>query len=325
MTSNPPNMPVLPGDTAGPIGDGTVQGFQPQGYYALPKDDICKALICCGDDEPIPNYTSGGAPRRTYMSVPFGEPPDTPDHILSPEDPDDSCIEHAISSVSQDDANAQAIALMMECLGGVCNDAMEYAISCGDGSFFYYQVPACQYWGYTKAEANDKAEAAIASSATAALVCVTGELESCCKDAAYAGSLSVDPIDASVTPTIVSGSLPPGISMGTLQPDGSIPFTGIPTVGGLYPFVLQVTDGSGNYALKSVTMSILEITTASLPAATIGVPYLTALAAVGGSGSYTWYYGGSLPNGLSFSSAGVISGTPTVGGIFNIDVAVEEA
>jgi len=52
------------------------------------------------------------------------------------------------------------------------------------------------------------------------------------------------------------------------------------------------------------------ITTTSLPAATAGTAYSASLAASGGTPPYTWT-GTGLPAGLTLSSSGAISGTPT--------------
>ena len=56
----------------------------------------------------------------------------------------------------------------------------------------------------------------------------------------------------------------------------------------------------------------LEITTDSLTPGVVGEDYSARLEATGGSGSYTWSIAdGALPDGLSLSSDGVVSGTPT--------------
>ena len=65
----------------------------------------------------------------------------------------------------------------------------------------------------------------------------------------------------------------------------------------------------------------LTITTPSgLPLATVGSAYSVALGATGGSGNYAWALTGSLPQGLSLSSAGVIAGTPATAGTFTFGV-----
>ncbi len=54
----------------------------------------------------------------------------------------------------------------------------------------------------------------------------------------------------------------------------------------------------------------LTVTTATLPNGTIGTAYSQTLAATGGQTPYTWALGtGTLPAGVTLSSAGVISGT----------------
>ncbi|HET7150065.1 MAG TPA: putative Ig domain-containing protein [Candidatus Acidoferrum sp.] len=70
-----------------------------------------------------------------------------------------------------------------------------------------------------------------------------------------------------------------------------------------------------------------SITTASLPAGTVGTAYTTTnLAATGGVSPYTWSVtAGALPGGLTLSSAGAISGTPTAFGTFNFTVQVKDA
>lgn len=59
----------------------------------------------------------------------------------------------------------------------------------------------------------------------------------------------------------------------------------------------------------------LEILDEYIPPGSVSTPYSHQMSAYGGSGSYTWsIWSGSLPAGLSLSSTGVISGTPTTSG-----------
>ncbi len=70
----------------------------------------------------------------------------------------------------------------------------------------------------------------------------------------------------------------------------------------------------------------LTITTAKLAKGTVGKAYSATLAAVGGSGAYTWSLatGSSpLPKGLKLSTAGVISGTPKKAATTSITVEVQ--
>ena len=72
----------------------------------------------------------------------------------------------------------------------------------------------------------------------------------------------------------------------------------------------------------------ITITTTTLTEGTTNTAYSATLAATGGSGTYTWSVasGSNLPAGLSLSSAGVISGTPTTAALasFTVNVADSE-
>jgi sugar lactone lactonase YvrE len=71
-------------------------------------------------------------------------------------------------------------------------------------------------------------------------------------------------------------------------------------------------------------VSILSSTV--LPDATLGRPYSFTLTATGGSAPYAWSVpSGELPPGLSLSSAGILSGSPTRIGGYNFTVRVQDA
>jgi hypothetical protein len=77
----------------------------------------------------------------------------------------------------------------------------------------------------------------------------------------------------------------------------------------------------------SYSVSALAITTSSpLPGGTVGTHYSKTLSASGGSGGNTWSKtSGTLPAGLSLSSAGVISGTPTTSGTKTFTIQVTDS
>ena len=122
---------------------------------------------------------------------------------------------------------------------------------------------------------------------------------------------------APYTYAVTSGSLPPGLSL-----DGSTgEITGSPTTTGFSNFTITATDatsatGSRAYSISVGTAS-LTLLPASLPAATQGTAYSQTITAAGGTAPYTFSVSsGPLPAGLTLTSAGVLSGTPTANGSF---------
>jgi len=121
--------------------------------------------------------------------------------------------------------------------------------------------------------------------------------------------------------SVISGALPAGLDLSTA---GDI--TGTPTGSGTANFTVQVTSGA-QVATKALSITVvpqLSISTSSLPGGTQGQSYGTqSLVASGGTGSYAWsVVSGSLPAGLSLSSGGDITGTPTGSGTANFTVQV---
>lgn len=69
----------------------------------------------------------------------------------------------------------------------------------------------------------------------------------------------------------------------------------------------------------------LNITTTSLPQATVGTSYSAQTNASGGVAPYTWQLvSGVLPNGLHLSATGSISGTPTLAGTATVTLGVTD-
>ncbi len=109
--------------------------------------------------------------------------------------------------------------------------------------------------------------------------------------------------------------------------------SGAATTAGTYTVTVTVTDGetpTPQTASASLTLTVnpayprLSITAAGLPAATQGAKYsASAGSAAGGDGSYTWSATG-LPEGLSISSGGAISGAPATAGTYTVTVTVTD-
>jgi hypothetical protein len=80
-------------------------------------------------------------------------------------------------------------------------------------------------------------------------------------------------------------------------------------------------DGTQSGGLSfPVTSPLLSIDISSVPAGTVGIPYTANLAATGGAAPYSWSLLSPLPSGLTLSSAGIISGTPSATGTFSFMV-----
>jgi hypothetical protein len=75
----------------------------------------------------------------------------------------------------------------------------------------------------------------------------------------------------------------------------------------------------------ALAQSSLTITTQSLPAGSLCSLYSLQLAATGGVPPYRWYPPEVLPPGITFSTGGLVSGTPTTPGSYSFPVSVYDA
>ena len=139
--------------------------------------------------------------------------------------------------------------------------------------------------------------------------------------------------------TVNSGALPPGVSLVPNYPDtNQTSLAGAPSAPGTYTFTLQAASASTPFSLKhafTYKVSPAQIVAPALerlnvfwvPPGKVGTPYGPfTLKAAGGTTPYTFTESpfAPLPPGLTLSSSGVLSGTPTNPGTYFIDPIVTD-
>jgi hypothetical protein len=156
------------------------------------------------------------------------------------------------------------------------------------------------------------------------LTILTEELPDGQVEATYSAALSAAGGNPGYTWSIAGGSLPQGLTMNA----GTGGISGTPTVKGVFSLTFAVTDDAGFRVERELPLTIhdkgLAITSRSpLPDAEEGTPYQFAFKAIGGTPPYGWMLtSGKLPLGLTMTSEGTLTGTPTEHGTFEFTVRV---
>jgi hypothetical protein len=108
--------------------------------------------------------------------------------------------------------------------------------------------------------------------------------------------------------------------------------SGTPTNPGMFSVTIGAIDALGGGAIYKTALnvtgnSVISITNNStLPPGAVGTFYSQQLTATGGTTPYTFtLVSGALPSGISLSSAGLISGTPTAQGTLTFSVTATDA
>ncbi|HMV87962.1 MAG TPA: putative Ig domain-containing protein [Blastocatellia bacterium] len=124
----------------------------------------------------------------------------------------------------------------------------------------------------------------------------------------------------------LTGILPAGLSFNT----GTATLSGTPTQTGTFNnIVVTATDsnnctGSRTYSLV-INCPTINVNPTNLPNASLGAPYSQQLTQTGGTGAIAWSSAGTLPNNLTLSAGGLLSGTPTTAGTFNFTARATDA
>jgi prepilin-type N-terminal cleavage/methylation domain-containing protein len=132
------------------------------------------------------------------------------------------------------------------------------------------------------------------------------------------------PLAWSVTAPAGWGStgLPPGLTID----DTTGVISGVPTTSGSNTVTVTAVDALGKTASVSFlwTVPTLQVTSPGAQTVAVGTATTLQLASTGGTTPYTWSATG-LPAGLTISSTGKITGTPTAGSRYLVTAQVKDA
>ena len=304
----------------------------------------CVNSPCQDPANPIANFSAEQPDQEVYIGYnsgwggnvpPLGDTWGTP-----------GCISFCQSTVSQADADTCAANQQLACTvtrgptdptnnpgwqnpdGNptplFSNSAQHCDIICPDNRVFRFTIPAGQYTGLSQAQANAVAQSFACIIGQSERLCMNNIDSPACVDEFYADVIDTEGGTAPLSYSIVSGSLPPGLVFE--QPDEfEATVSGTPTTPGTYSFTVRVVDRFGLFMVKTFTLGVLGVTNTP-DDATINADYTFQFTAAGGTEPYTFSADpDTLPDGLTLSSSGLLSGTPTEDGDFDINVTVTDS
>lgn len=284
----------------------------------------CEKSLCQDPSSPVENLSAEGGDGPSFIGLSFpwvdqnnpvdGEPTDEPTPPIPPFYLASGCQSVVISSISQEDADLAADRQSFICTHPnnnlffnslqVCN------FTCPDATVYSYRIYAGSFVNTTQAGADEQAAAYACRLAGLTRICFSN-ISGGCINEPYSQAITLS--GAGIPPftfVIVSGGFPPGISL-TQTDFRTLLLSGTPTATGNTTFRLRVTDGRGDFMEKDFTVSIMGLTN-SPTQANKNSAYSFQYTVAGGTPPYTFVIdAGSLPAGLSMSSTGLISGTPT--------------
>ncbi|ACO33900.1 Ig domain protein [Acidobacterium capsulatum ATCC 51196] len=161
--------------------------------------------------------------------------------------------------------------------------------------------------------------------APAALTLSTTSLPNGTVNVPYSATIGVTGGTSPYACSIISGTLPAGLTL------SGCTVSGTPTTAGTSTITVKVNDSSKPQQSTSGPQTItigaaaLSLTTASLPNGTVNVPYTATIGVTGGTSPYACSItSGTLPAGLTLSGC-TVTGTPTTAGTANLTVKVTDA
>lgn len=149
----------------------------------------------------------------------------------------------------------------------------------------------------------------------------------------YYGSINGSGGNGTLTGTMLSGQLPPGITMQTSTTQSSFwaSLSGAPTTAGSYSFTLQVSDQAVPPQVVSQTYTLvvnskLQLATFTVPDLKVGQTYTQQAQASGGVQPYHWWVWSNttLPVAVDYST-GMVTITPNAAGTYSFVLQVQDS
>lgn len=306
----------------------------------------CKSRIDCGgDDSPLAGFNSDAADCCTKIGVQYGIGGLLP--ALGSNWVNSNCVAFA-EACDQDTADSLALSDYMHCVAlnnrtppafdfvdppdvptpwdvDVFGNTVQTCSSlCPDGLLFTFTVKEDQFFALSQLQADNMAHSFACKNLAINQVCMGSLIPSeCCVNQSYTANIAATGTFTPFQFSLVSGSIPPGMSF-TQVSAAAGKLSGTPSTAGTFQFSIQATDSHGNFMRKAYTLNVISISTGAIPPATVGTPYSFDFAMSGTlSGDAQWSIAsGSLPDGLTMDSDGSITGTPTVAGSTSFTVAL---
>lgn len=281
---------------------------------------------CAGVDTPFSNLTAEAPDSEIFIGRNFGNG-DTPPIGDGFQNPTGFCFTQSIISQLDADQNAQQCQVgnqvdsppdgdgghWTDPGGGDVpifrNTAQSCTVFCPDGTPFTYTVAAGRYSATNQAQANEIAASYACILANSNKICLSTLAPGACVGTIYSSFITASG-PGPFTFFVSSGALPPGLTLSAIGNTANV--VGVPTLAGLFTFSITATNASGASQIRTFTITVLQINTVSLANATVGAAYSQQIGVIGSAGPFTFTITfGSLPDGLSMSTTGLITGTPT--------------
>ena len=165
----------------------------------------------------------------------------------------------------------------------------------------------------------------VAGRAEAAVTVSPATLTNGTQNVAYSRTLTASGGTAPYAYAVTSGAVPAGLTL-----SGAGVLSGTPTANGSFNFTVTATDalaatGTRTYTLV-IAAPVIAVAPNSLASGRQNVAYSRTVTASGGTAPYTYAVtAGALPAGLTLSTGGALTGTPTVNGSFSVTITATDS